>query len=131
MIRQTGPREYLSVSGVPLPRPRSAEELPAIKVDPSHGLWDFFHSKDKPLNTPEEDKQHGREWTVEELRRKNWKDLHRLWWVCIKERNRIATGNVERVKGGYGYGAAESREREMAVRSNTFWLQGLESVSLF
>lgn len=117
VIRQTGPREYLSVSGVPLPRPRSAEEFPAIKVDPSHGLWDFFHSKDKPLNTPAEDKEHGREWTVEELRRKKWEDLHSLWWVCIKERNRIATSNVERIKGSYGYGASESREREMAVRS--------------
>lgn len=117
VIRRSGPREYLSVSGMPLPRPRSADELPAVKVDPAHGLWDFFYSKEKPLNTPAEDKAHGRAWTVEELRRKNWEELHALWWVCIKERNRIATGNAERIKGGYGYGSSESREREMAVCS--------------
>lgn len=120
VMRQTGPREHLSVSGVPLPRPLSAEEFPALKVDPSHGLWDFFYSKEKPLNTPKEDKAHGRAWTVEELRRKSWEDLHSLWWVCIKERNRIATGNVERQKGDYGYGASESRDREMQVRSHCF-----------
>lgn len=117
VMRQTGTREKLSVSGVPLPRPRSAEEFPAVKVDPSHGLWDFFYSKEKPLNTPTEDKAHGRAWTVEELRRKSWEDLHALWWVCIKERNRIATGNVERKKGGYGYGDSESRQREITVCS--------------
>lgn len=125
VIRQTGPREHLSVSGLPLPRPLSAEEFPAVKVDASHGLWDLFYSKEKPLNTPQEDKAYGRAWTVEELRHKNWEDLHSLWWVCIKERNRIATGNVERKKGGYGYGVSESREREMAVCSRYCYGYGL------
>ncbi|CAN8102192.1 unnamed protein product [Discula destructiva] len=115
-MRQTGPRENLSVSGIPLPRPLSPEQFPSVRTDPNHGLWGFFPGLDKPLNTPAEDKAHGRAWTVEELRRKGWEDLHSLWWVCIKERNRIATGNVERKKGKYGYGAAESRVREMEVR---------------
>lgn len=114
-IRRSGPREFLSVSGLPLPKPVAPEEFPAIKTDPKHGLWDFFYSREKPLNTPKEDGMHGRAWNVEDLRRKSWEDLHRLWWVCCKERNRIATGNAERKKGAYGYGDAESREREIEV----------------
>ncbi|POS78630.1 50S ribosomal protein L4 [Diaporthe helianthi] len=115
-IRRTGTREVLSVDNVPLPRPVSAKEFPAVVTDAHHGLWDFFYSKEKPLNTPQEDAAHGRSWKVEELRRKSWEDLHSLWWVCVKERNRIATGNWERSKGKYGYGDSESKGREMEVR---------------
>ncbi|KAH8750519.1 mitochondrial 39-S ribosomal protein L47 (MRP-L47)-domain-containing protein [Diaporthe sp. PMI_573] len=115
-IRGTGTREVLSVDNVPLPRPVDREEFPEVLTDGDHGLWDFFYSKEKPLNTPEEDADHGRSWKVEELRRKSWEDLHSLWWVCVKERNRIATANWERAKGKYGYGDNESKAREMEVR---------------
>jgi len=68
------------------------------------------------MNTPEEDFAHGRPWCVEELRGKNWEDLHALWWVCCKERNRIATEAFERKRLEAGYGDYEAKRRDVTVR---------------
>jgi hypothetical protein len=114
-IRRTGTRWRLSMSDEPLPKPVPREQLPAIETDPDHGLWDFFYDRNRVVNTPEADSQHGRSWTVEELRHKSWDDLHRLWWVCVKERNRIATANWERHKANLGFGEAEATKRDFAV----------------
>lgn len=76
--------------------PQPAKYKPKVKVDPNHGLWGFFYAKDKLLLTPDESAEHGRGWTVEELRKKSWDDLHKLWWVCVKEQNRLMTARKER-----------------------------------
>ncbi|KAK3390486.1 mitochondrial 39-S ribosomal protein L47 (MRP-L47)-domain-containing protein [Podospora didyma] len=116
-IRRTGTRWRLSVSDEPLPQPVKRENLPKVETDPNHGLWDFFLDRQTVAQAPGEDVKHGRGWTVEELRHKSWDDLHRLWWVCVKERNRIATANWERNKSKLGFGESESKARDMAVRT--------------
>ena len=114
-LRKSGTRWKLSVSDEPLPEPVPRDELPPIKVDENHGLWDFFYDRETVAMAPAEHAKHGRAWTVSELRKKSWDDLHRLWWVCVKERNRIATANYEREKSSLGFGAAEATERDFAV----------------
>lgn len=109
----SGPREPLSMSGIPLPKPRDFK--PTIKVDEKHGLWGFFPEPKKLVWTPTETERHGRAWTVEELRRKSWEDLHALWWVCCKERNMIATSRTELIRAKLGFGEAEFDQRDEEV----------------
>ncbi|KAH3661639.1 hypothetical protein OGAPHI_006489 [Ogataea philodendri] len=59
-----------------------------ISVKENHPLWQFFHDK-KFIREPAEVTATGRPWSVQELRRKSWEDLHNLWYVCLKERNKL------------------------------------------
>jgi large subunit ribosomal protein L47 len=103
------------VSDEPLPRPVKPEDMGPVETDPNHGLWEFFANRDTVANPPEEDAKHGRGWMVEELRGTSWEDLHKLWWVCVKERNRIATASYERNKSKLGFGDAEASARDDEV----------------
>lgn len=112
----SGPREPLSMSDVPLPKPRDFK--PKLPMDESHGLWGFFPKPGQALLTAKEAEEHGRSWTVEELRRKSWEDLHSLWWVCCRERNMLATSKAELARGKYGFGDREIDGRDAEVSSS-------------
>ncbi|MCJ1225787.1 54S ribosomal protein L4 mitochondrial [Toensbergia leucococca] len=115
-LRRTGLKYPVSMSKEPLPEPvLDPNKRSKVKVDDNHGLWGFFNNK-KCLSTPEEDYAYGRAWSVEELRHKSWEDLHSLWWVCVKERNRLATEKYERKRLEAGYGDFEARARDRVIR---------------
>ncbi|PGH12880.1 54S ribosomal protein L4, mitochondrial [Helicocarpus griseus UAMH5409] len=115
-IHRTGPKNKLSVWKYPLPRPVAPKELEKRPENPDHGLWGFFHPDRKAIPTPEDEYAHGRAWTIQELRDKSWDELHKLYWLCVKERNRIATANYERQRLQAGFGEFESDDRDKTVR---------------
>ncbi|KAF7712395.1 54S ribosomal protein L4, mitochondrial [Penicillium ucsense] len=114
-IHGTGPRFNLSASKYPLPKPVSRDQMKARPSTPNHGLWGFFPPTHEALSTTEYDAAFGRPWSVQELRNKSWDDLHKLWWVCVKERNRIATSNLERSRLKAGFGDHEANQRDDAI----------------
>ncbi|CAI7653243.1 54S ribosomal protein L4 [Penicillium manginii] len=115
-IHRTGPRFKLSASKYPLPQPVSPANIQK-RSTPEHGLWAFFPPSREALSVPEFDMDFGRPWAIQELREKSWDDLHKLWWVCAKERNRISTSDYERerLKPGYGDHEAQARDRAVVV----------------
>ncbi|KAL2012607.1 hypothetical protein VTN00DRAFT_132 [Thermoascus crustaceus] len=115
-IHRTGPKHKLGVSKYPLPKPVHPAAREPRNPTPDHGLWQFFPKDRQALSTPEYDVAHGRPWSVQELREKSWEDLHCLWWVCVKERNRIATSNLERKRLKAGFGDWEANERDRVIR---------------
>ncbi|KAI8808479.1 mitochondrial 39-S ribosomal protein L47 (MRP-L47)-domain-containing protein, partial [Cladochytrium replicatum] len=52
------------------------------------GLAEFF-DHDHGWDWGGDKAQFGRAWKCAELRLKSFDDLHKLWWVCLKERNRL------------------------------------------
>ncbi|KAI2483623.1 50S ribosomal protein L4 [Pyrenophora tritici-repentis] len=119
-VRATGlrPRQTLSVKKKDfekqkLPKPVKVEEK--VTGTPDHGLWDFFKDK-QLLQTPITEQEHGRAWTVGELRAHDWDSLHQLWWICVKERNRLATEKIERKRINAGYGDVENANRDQTVQ---------------
>ncbi|KAI1107012.1 MRP-L47-domain-containing protein [Jackrogersella minutella] len=113
-IHRSGPRYRMNISKDQVPKPSAYE--PEVKVDPNHGLWGFFYSKEELMQTPDQAEEHGRGWTVEELRHKSWTDLHSLWWVCVKEQNRIATARKENARLKFKVGEEEMTKRMSEVR---------------
>lgn len=56
---------------------------------PRRGLEEFYDAKHE-TNIPENPVA-GRAWAASELRRKSFTDLHKLWFVLLKERNVLLT----------------------------------------
>lgn len=64
-----------------------------LHVNEDHPLWEFFHEKSF-VRGPKELANTGRHWSVQELRRKSYEDLHALWYVCLKELNKLGRESV-------------------------------------
>ncbi|KAK6341774.1 54S ribosomal protein L4 mitochondrial [Orbilia blumenaviensis] len=110
-------RVSLQYLGDDLPQPvTDPSKHTEVVTSPNHGLWGFFNKERVSIPTPEEDHRHGRAWAVEELRHKSWDDLHKLWWACVKERNILATQQLERERVKPGYGESEAYTRNRLVR---------------
>lgn len=119
-LRRTGLNRHqkISVRLDQLPKPvLDRSKRSSVEVEETHGLWDFFPAERTAMPLPEDLAAHGRAWTVPELRKKDWTDLHMLWWTCIKEINRLKTYQAERDRIGnlYGRYESESREKEVSV----------------
>jgi large subunit ribosomal protein L47 len=115
-IRRTGPRVPLSISKYPLPEPvLNPQARKEFKTREDHGLYGFFNEQRAAMTSPEDLTEHGRAWTVEELQKKTWFDLHDIWWSCVKERNWLATEANERQRTEAGYGDYEGQQRAKAV----------------
>ncbi|KAF6257374.1 mitochondrial 39-S ribosomal protein L47 (MRP-L47)-domain-containing protein [Scenedesmus sp. NREL 46B-D3] len=75
-------------------RAASAGVLPVLVQQVSRGISTSQPAADLRSFLDEADPltaAHGRAWLAKELRTKSWDDLHRLWYLCLKERNMVLT----------------------------------------
>lgn len=69
-------------------RPPIIPTINNIKMKDDHPLWQFFSHK-KFIRSSKEVQHTSRPWSIQELRKKSFEDLHSLWYVCLKERNKL------------------------------------------
>ena len=79
----------------------------ALNVSPFHtsnrlkGLEEFFEGgKALPVSDGQNRAVYGRAWSASELRLKSFEDLHKLWFVLLKELNLLSTQKSEATRLG-------------------------------
>ncbi|KAJ2848763.1 54S ribosomal protein L4 mitochondrial [Coemansia erecta] len=74
----------------------------------SRGFEEFFQGGER---LPKVHQQTGRAWAASELRQKSWEDLHKLWYLVLKERNVLASQNEEAKRLGVHAEAFTNKSR--------------------
>ena len=88
-LASTGCRFSLSLLTKNTPNVTSFHQCRLLQTTLSRrGLEEFF---DDPKNWGEEKVKSGASWTCQQLRNKSNEDLHKLWYVLLKERNMLLT----------------------------------------
>lgn len=91
-LQRTKPLKFSDIKNIKLRQPI----VPTHKnfdVSPDHPLWAFFpegSNSESCFRQPDEVSSDSRAWTMAELHRKSFDDLHKLWYLTLKERNILA-----------------------------------------
>lgn len=81
--------------GIPSSVPRADWPQKAETDTTGHPLWRFFHNGESLEQPDKRTDSSGRSWSAFELRRKSFEDLHKLWYVMVRERNVLLTQREE------------------------------------
>ncbi|XP_059621399.1 large ribosomal subunit protein uL29m [Phlebotomus argentipes] len=79
------------LSGIPGSAGKSTRILGCLGIHTTSSRRDLMEFFDDKKNWGEMDVKCGRAWTKDELRIKSNADLHKLWYVLLKERNMLMT----------------------------------------
>lgn len=70
-------------------RPPIEPRIADVRTSDTHPLWQFFDTQRSYIRKLSELEDIGEAWSIPQLRRKGFTDLHSLWYVCLKELNRL------------------------------------------
>ncbi|KAH8914445.1 hypothetical protein BT69DRAFT_1357897 [Atractiella rhizophila] len=108
-----------NLAKVPEEEWRSLRELDEeeMKNYLSHPLWAFFESNMMTIQPKRKEKDHvGRAWTPAELRQKSFEDLHTIWYLTLRELNKLLT-QMHELRRYLGKLAQEEEDYYLAKRN--------------
>lgn len=94
---------------------RASSSAPDKNEQVTKILMEFFDDK---KNYGENEVKHGRSWKLDELRIKSNSDLHKLWFVLIKEKNMLLTMEEECKRDHRHFPSPERLDKVIISMSN-------------
>jgi len=84
----------------------------SVQTFPTRGIDEFFEKGDKQGEIAKA----GRPWKAHELRLKSFDDLHKLWFILLKEKNLLLTHKerLDKIKQLSQYSRTRSRLRKVS-----------------